>query len=263
MSEKNLTALDLMVLQSVELLVVRGKRMIPVSCGSGCIIRYRDKTFLLTVAHVTDFDNTSTCIVLNKQHEDGRMMLYAVEPQNYFDDINIKFEKLSELKSFNEIPQELIKTIDVSFCEIKEPLEIIQPEVDFGAIKVKKSFKAVIDLEKDSAEPNQKNYYGFCGKIRHDPKPDVLSRIITLKYDLKFHRTRDKYYNLFLTPEIITDSADFEGCSGAPILDNEGKFVGLAASVYTNSKVLLGITVKEIKRLLNYQVDIENLEKEL
>lgn len=230
-----LTALDLMTQQSIELLVVKGEKLEPVSCGTGCIVKYRDRFFLLTVAHITDFDETSTCIALNKEPENGQTPMYCVGTLNYFDEYSIKNVKLDEIRGLDELLQDFNETIDISFCELKEFFEIIQPEIDFGIHKVEKSFKMFIDLENDVAIPTIEKFYGFCGNIRQERTPSRLIRTITLKYDLKYHRTNGRYH-MFLAPQIITDADDYRGCSGAPILDNEGKLVGLAASVKTNTK---------------------------
>jgi hypothetical protein len=36
--------------------------MEPQGFGSGCIIQYKERRFLLSVAHVTDIDGLATCI---------------------------------------------------------------------------------------------------------------------------------------------------------------------------------------------------------
>lgn len=253
--DEMMSALDLMVQQSIELLVVKGEKMEPVSAGTGCIVKYKEKYFILTVAHVTDFEDTSTCIVTNKPLENGQMPLYCVGSMNYFDEYTLKEEKISQIKNLDDLLSDFNETIDVSFCELKEPFELIQPEIDFGIHKVQKSLKMFINLEDDIAELSKDDFYGFCGNIRHDKPNDVLTRTITLKYDLKYHRTNGRY-NMFLAPKIITDADDYRGCSGAPIIDNNGKFCGIAAAVKSNTKIVLGVTIAEIKRLLNYHIDI-------
>jgi hypothetical protein len=254
-----LLALDLMTQESIELLVVKGENLEPISCGTGCFVQYRDKFFILTVAHVTDYEETSTCIVLNRKPEEGKTPMYCVGTLNYFDEYSIKNTKLEEIKSLDDLLKDFNETIDITFCELKEKFEILQPEINFGFHKVEKSFKMFIDLEKDVALPNKDNYYGFCGNIRHNPTQSRLTRTITLKHDIKYHNTKGRYH-MFLAPEVIKDADDYRGCSGAPILDNHGKFVGLAAAVRTNTKIILGVTIEEIKRLLNYHIDIANIQ---
>jgi len=184
------SALDLMVQQSVELLVVKGENLEPISCGTGCIVKYREKFFVLTVAHVTDFEEASTCIVLNKKPENGHTPMYCAGTMNYFDEFNVKEEKLAEIRGLDDLLSDFNETIDVSFCELKELFEIVQPEIDFGVHKVEKSLKMFIDLENDTSTPSRDKFYGFSGNIRHDPTPSLLTRTITLKKDVKYHRTK-------------------------------------------------------------------------
>src|SRR6185437_5335688 len=184
---------------------------------------------------------------LNKKPENGETPLYCVGALNYFDEYLIKEEKLSEIKSLDDLLIDFNETIDISFCELKDFFEIIQPEINFGIHKVEKSFKIYIDLENDISEPTKDKFYGFCGNIRHKKTENRLERIISLKYDLKYHKTKGRYHT-FLAPEIISDADDYRGCSGAPILDNQGKFVGLAVAVKSNTKIVLGVTIQEIKR---------------
>jgi hypothetical protein len=254
-----LSVLDLMTQESIELLVVKGENLEPISCGTGCIVKYRDKFFILTVAHVTCFEETSTCIVLNRKPEEGRTPLYCVGTLNYYNEYSTKNIKLEEIQSLDDLLKDFTETIDITFCELNEKFEILQPEIDFGFHKVEESFKMFIDLENDVASPNKDHYYGFCGNIRHNPTQSRLTRTITLKHDIKYHSTKGRYH-MFLAPEIIKDADDYRGCSGAPILDTNGKFVGLAAAVRTNTKIILGVTIDEIKRLLNYHIDITNIE---
>jgi len=57
---------------------------------------------------------------------------------------------------------------------------------------------------------------------------------------------------MFLASERILDSKDYEGCSGAPILDSQGRIVALACTVGTSSKIIYGFSIQECKKLLDY-----------
>lgn len=57
---------------------------------------------------------------------------------------------------------------------------------------------------------------------------------------------------MFLAPEIIQDKGDYEGCSGAPILDSQGRIVDLACAVHTKSKIIYGFSIQECKKLIDY-----------
>ncbi|GAA6765729.1 hypothetical protein AAFH68_16670 [Flavobacterium sp. CGRL1] len=83
---------------------------------------------------------------------------------------------------------------------------------------------------------------------------NILRMTPTLKNNLKYQGS-DKHFHRFLTPKIITSKEDYQGCSGAPIIDNEGKFVGLACKLKENTKLLYGFSAKQFMNLL--QISIE------
>ena len=80
----------------------------------------------------------------------------------------------------------------------------------------------------------------------------------TVKYNLKYHRT-DKHFHIFLAPEIIKDAIDYQGCSGAPIIDSQGKLVALACKVRIPSKMIYGFSIQECIRLLDVAIDTKML----
>jgi hypothetical protein len=76
---------------------------------------------------------------------------------------------------------------------------------------------------------------------------------VTFKLDLTYRRTTGRFH-IFQTPKIITDKSDFEGCSGAPILDQDGMLVEVVQSVYVPSTMLLAFSISELKRLLDIAI---------
>jgi hypothetical protein len=254
-----LSALDLMVVKSVQLIVGKGNNIDPVSFGSGCIVKYRESHLLITVAHVTGYEDTATCIVTNQPPENKHSKLYCVGTMNYFDEYTSKNLILADIQGLDDLLKGFVETIDFGYCELKDQFEIIQPELNFGFHKVEKSFKMYIDLDAESDTPSKENFYGFCGNIRHNKTQSILQSSITLKYDLRYHRTKGRIH-MFLAPDVITDVDDYKGCSGAPILDNHGKLVALAVAVVSNSKIVLGLSIHEVKRLLDYYFDIKAIE---
>lgn len=80
----------------------------------------------------------------------------------------------------------------------------------------------------------------------------------TLKNNLTFHRTNG-YFHMFLAPEITQRKEDYEGCSGAPIIDSDGNLVALACKVLVGSKVLYGFSIQECIKLLKISLDSKML----
>jgi hypothetical protein len=64
---------------------------------------------------------------------------------------------------------------------------------------------------------------------------------------------------MFLAPEITQRKEDYEGCSGAPIIDSDGNLVALACKVLVGSKVLYGFSIQECIKLLKISLDSKML----
>jgi len=103
--------------------------------------------------------------------------------------------------------------------------------------------------------PDITKLHGFCGRVKHDFKGLRMISKPTLKLDLSFIGTYGRFH-LFNTPDVISaDADDYRGCSGAPILDETGKLVGLAQSVVEGSNSIFAFSIDECKRLLDIAIE--------
>ncbi|MFT5779789.1 MAG: hypothetical protein ACI837_002748 [Crocinitomicaceae bacterium] len=252
--ELKLGLIDVINMASVELVMVVPETKEPEGYGSGCIVRYRDRTFLLSAAHVTDYEGLATCIVTHQAPEDGKSKLYSVGAMRYFDEYKVSRDIiLEEIKSLDELLTNFNETIDLTFCELTESPDLIQPERDFEFNNVEVGKKIMINLDL-AGDPDKEKLHGLCGNIRHEKVGKQVNSKVALKVDLSYHQTKGRFHK-FLAPEIIHDPDDYRGCSGAPIIDQDGKLVSIAASVYTPSKIVIGMTIDECKRLFDIAID--------
>jgi len=176
----------------------------------------------------------------------------------YFDQLKVT-EDMS-LEDFEEMLNNG-ERLDIAFAEIKNDIELIQPEIDFQIFKIFSCEKLPLFME-NATVPNTEERYGFYGKIRPAYIGIQLQMTPTLKHSLKFHRVKGLFY-MFLAPEIITDSEDYQGCSGAPILDSQGRIVALVCAVHTGSRIIYGFPILECKKLLDYALQTGMLEEEI
>lgn len=252
------SVLDVIVKGSIPLIVVSPDNLEPEGFGSGCIVKHRDRLFLLSVAHVTNHRENTTCIITNQPPKNGQGIIYSVGAMCYYDEYKLtEDQKLEEVQSLDDLLKDFSGTLDVTFCEIKEPVELIQPETDFIYHKVEKGKKIIFDFG-DTKKPEISRVYGFSGYIRQEVGNGKIESQITLKLGLTFHRTKGRFH-MFLADEIIKDANDYRGCSGAPIVDEKGQLVALTASVVTNSKIVFGFSIDECKRLLDHAIDTKLL----
>lgn len=243
--------LNLLAKSSLHLIVVKPDNIEPVGFGSGCIVKYKSRYFLLSVAHVTDLEGLATCIETNLPTEGRGSQLYSVGAMSYYDEYKLlPSVDVSTIKTIEELLDVNGKTLDITFCEIKEQVELLQPEWDFGGFKIEKGEKVLLNLE-EAGEPENGKLFGLCGRIRQDVTGAYIKSQPTLKLGLEYKGIRGREH-VFLTPEIIKDADDYRGCSGAPILDEDGKLVALASRILKGSRLLYGFSIDECKRLLDW-----------
>lgn len=252
--------INLIAKSSQHLIMCRPSDMEPMGFGSGCIVLYKERKFLLSVSHVTDHDDLGTCIETGLESKDLQTPLYSVGSMCYFDSYKVPANILEqEIKSFEDLGLDFDETLDITFCEIREEVPLLQPEWDFGAYKIEKGVKVYLNLDL-AGSPEKGKLHGLCGRIRHDFKGLQMISKPTLKLDLEFQGTYGRFH-LFNTPEIISDADDYRGCSGAPILDESGKLVGLAQSVSEGSNSLFAFSIEECRKLLDLAIETKLIDK--
>lgn len=233
--------------------------MEPMSFGSGCLVQYNDRKYLLSVAHVTDIENYGACIETGLPSKDLQTPLYSVGSLCYFDSYKVSSHiSQIEIMKIEDLGLEFDETLDVTFCEIKEEFPIIQPEWDFEGYKIEAGPKCYLNLNA-AGKPEEDKLFGLFGRIRHDFKGLQMTIQPTLKLDLTYIGSFGRFH-LFKTLEVISDADDYRGCSGAPILDESGKLVGLTQSVIEGSNTVFAFSIEECIRLLDLAIETKLID---
>ncbi|HTD99031.1 MAG TPA: hypothetical protein VK668_07070 [Mucilaginibacter sp.] len=250
-----LTDVEVMVLSSIQVFIADPKKPRPVGFGSGFVIRYLDRRFLVSVSHVTE-DKTGLVTMLETNLPPGNEgpILQPIEGIWYFDLLTFDPKNVPEdiVKVLEQGPR---KRLDICFAEIRHDIPLLQPEMVFPNFTVPYTEKIELDMN-HIAEPVKDERYGFYGKIRHNYEGDTLIMTPALKGPLTYHRTNANFH-IFLAPEIIKDKEDYEGCSGAPILDSQQRLVGVACTVATGSKIIYAFPIEKCKTLLDQAIAID------
>lgn len=250
-----MTDAEIIIRSSIQVYLANKDHPKPEGFGSGCIIEYLDRKFFVSVSHVTDVGDLVTFLETNQPDTDGKgPILKPVSGICYFDQLQVT-EGMS-LEDFESM-LEKGKRLDICFAEITDDIELLQPEMDFGTFKVPQSYKLHIDME-DTTVPTKDERYGFYGTIKHKYYGPGLKKAIAFKHSLTYHDTKGHFHR-FLSPQTILDKEDYQGCSGAPILDSQGRIVALACSVVTGTKLIYGFSIQECKRLLDYALQMKML----
>ncbi len=224
---------QLMVLASIQVLVADKNDPKPVGFGSGCILNHRGRFFLVSVRHVTDDGDLTTYLETNQPSNEQGTPVQPIGGLCYFDLINI--DDIKRVTELNYLLQDG-EPLDITFAEIKHHINLLQPAMDFGAFKVEKGEKIVLATDK-IATPDKKRKYGFFGRTKLDYKGIYLTGENTLNTNLKYSSTI-KDFHILLAQKVIIDKNNYEGCSGAPVLDNEGYLIGIVCKIKRNSKAI-------------------------
>lgn len=225
---------------------------LPNGIGSGCIVDYKDKEILLTAAHVTN-KKAGTCIESGLPPVNDQTTLYSVGAMNYLEKYDVtKYEEQIEIlkNEPNRIEEIDFGLIDFSYATLINKTDFIQREIEFKDFTLRKSKKLLIKTDLTD-KPSVEKEYGFFGRIKPllitgTPMGDVFETQETFYDGLKFIRQIKHFYE-FELPNPIQDNADFEGTSGAPIMDKDGNLVSLITHGYEGATKIYGIALADFK----------------
>jgi len=242
---------ELMVLSSIQLFGADPNYIKPELFGTGFILNHRENFYFISVFHNIKYRDLAIYLETNLPPENGTVPLIPIGGFMYFDLL-----KVAEDANASELVAELEKggeRIDITFAKLDKLPELLQPEMNFTFMKIEKGGKVYLKSE-SITEPNKSETYGFYGKIKHEYDGVYLKMTPTLKNNLTYHNKSDKFYR-FKAPKLIQSKEEYEGCSGAPILDSNGGLVGVACKIKTKTKLVYGFSIKECLRLLNISID--------
>ena len=255
-----LTDLETMVLASVQVFMAKKELPRPVKFGSGFTINYRDRTFFISVSHVTDHEKLTMFLETNIPFDpkDGPK-LKPIGEICYFDLLNTANVKTPEGL------EELLNSgrrqrLDISFAlyNYNEDVPLLNEAMDFGPFKIPFCEKLTLEMS-HVAEPSQDERYGFYGKIKPKYFSHTLIMTPTLKNGLTFQGHKDDFY-VFISPEIIKTKNSYAGCSGAPILDSKQRLVAIACAIgRPPSRFIYGFPIQKCRQLIDYAIDMKML----
>lgn len=246
---------ELIVKSSIQIYQADKTILKPEGFGTGFIAKYLGYRFLISVSHVTNDNGLITFLETNLPPENNRTPLITIGGLIYYD--LLKISEGMDLKDFVNLIENNGERIDITFAKLNNQFELRQPELDFGSFKIDEGEKVMLDLDYATI-PDKLKTYGFYGKVRPDFSGIYIKMTPTLKNGLKFHRTNG-YFHKFLAPEIIKDKDDYRGCSGAPILDSDGRIVAVACKVVQNTKIVYGFSIQECMKLIKMTSEINQL----
>ena len=244
--------LNLIARSTVHLVIMDKATHEPVRYGSGCVVKYRNKLIVLSVDHVTRIRGLQTYALIETggPAKDGQISWYSTGGLVCFDQFKLEgigTGDLSRVTISEEDP------LDVTFTAVKDDIVLMQKGFIYYGEEIEGGQKVFPVLDYATL-PDAKEEFGFCGFIKHDIFGKTIKSDITIKLGLSYRETSDGFH-LFNTPDLVTDIAEYEGTSGSPIFDFEGRLVGLVCIVLENSRSVWAFPIDYCRRLIDIAID--------
>ncbi len=210
---------------------------VPYAFGSGCLLDFKGGRYLLTVFHVAQ-ESSKWCAQIK------------------FDDESQKIEVLF-LNEFSYLAnysgnKKAIKDVEFSFHPVQPDFKSFYHNRNWKGETLELKERPVFTVD-DISEPNKDTYYGFSGDIKPILIPDLNAFETTqhIYHGLKFDRVEnDMLY--FKLPEDHPGHEMFQGCSGAPIIGEDGKVVSLVSGGCDKTNEIYGCNLPKCIRTLDY-----------
>jgi hypothetical protein len=201
----------------------------PVGVASGCLVRFEDCLLLLSVCHATGQGRWAAEMRFYPERDGTELQFFGDQWSARHLDPNTSMHEELDF-SFTEVPQDFVS--------------IMQERNAAGEI-VRERQRHTFEIELQEL-PTVHEVYAFTGRVR----PAQLDKVTywsepTVYPGLRYERT-DGYYHVFSLPVPHPGHDAFRGCSGAPIVDRQGRVVALVCSGDVPSNTITGISLHHL-----------------
>lgn len=201
----------------------------PCGLASGCLVNIGARRLILSVSHATK--KGRWVAEMRFDPEKDKTLVH------YFGDV----WSVVHLDKSVSMPEPL----DFSFTEVSTDFfSMMQERSPTGGVVTEKLRHAFDTALQDL--PNTSEIYAFSGRV-HPAKLDetTIWTQPTVYPGLKYLRT-DGHYHIFKLPVPHPGHEDFQGCSGAPVVDRNGVVVGLVCRGDIDAATITAVSVQRI-----------------
>lgn len=218
--------------------------LVPVANASGCLVDYAGARFLLSIAHASIArDEWHFEVQTLKIFEDGRAGTW-IQPvtMNFLTEFRL-------IEETNEVT--LPKVVDFTYRKITPQIGS-QQNIIFanGAMWTgeRKIFQPDFNIK-----PDHKKKYGFFGQVRFS---GVKGTRILFDHQLEDNLTyegKDGNEFIFKLPHPYGSHKNYQGCSGAPIIDEDGNLIALVSYGLKSTNCIYGIDINRYRAALEIE----------
>lgn len=225
---------DWLLLTSIPLVHVgEGEQVL--AFGSGTMIDYEGRRFLVTAGHVATIDSKGWSIVV-QQHADGRLEYY--KPHAF---IHVGEGRRSTAS---------LRLLDMCVAEVAADLETWYEFRTPRGLFDKRPHH-VFDLAALAA-PEQDQIYGFSGRVRTEMHaPHAFAAEMTVFPGLSYLRTEAEEH-VFSLPVSHPGHKAFHGSSGSPMCDFSRRLVSIVVGGNRDDSSVRGVAIQRILPALQF-----------
>lgn len=212
----------------------------PCGFGSGCLLDFKKRRFLLTVFHVAQKSSTWSAQI---QYNDEVQQLEVL----FLNEFCYIADFAKDGKS--------IKEVEFSFHPVRPDFTCYYHNRTYEGKTLEFVERPVFNIE-SIGEPDKETYYGFSGDIQpiYIPHLNAFETTQHIYHGLRYDRLEnDMHY--FKLPEEHPGHDLFKGCSGAPIIGEDGKVVSLVSGGCTEKNEIYGCNIQKCIRTLDYFIE--------
>lgn len=226
--EQGLDWRDWLLLTSIPLVHI-GDHEEVLAFGSGTMLDFEGRRFLVTAGHVTKIDSKGWAIVV-QQHSDGRLEYYR---PNTFVHVGEGRRSTASLRLLDMCVAQVAPNLE-TWYEFRTPRGLfdMRPHHVFDAAAL--------------ADPEPDQIYGFSGRVRTEMHaPQTFASEMTIFPGLSFLRAR-KEEHVFSLPIAHPGHESFRGSSGSPICDFSRRLVSIVVRGSEEDNTLHGVAIGRV-----------------
>lgn len=203
--------------------------------GSGTMLDFEGRRFLVTAGHVARIDSKGWAIVV-QQHPDGRLEYYR---PNAFVHIGEGRRSTSSLRLLDLCVAQVAANLE-TWYEFRTPRGLFdkRPHHVFDAAAL--------------AGPEHDQIYGFSGRVRTEMHaPQTFASEMTVFPGLSYLRTEEEEY-VFSLPVAHPGHEAFRGSSGSPMCDFTRRLVSIVVRGKDEDNTLRGVAIERVLPALQF-----------